>query len=100
MLASLDRYRSRLPEPRPPIEDVAKRWMIDVYQKVISEIPTELRGRVEDAQVFHEVLEHRWYLGEEAGRDLGLDFATRSYMELVLPNRTDSGPGALKEIIS
>ena len=100
LLASLDRYRSRLPEPRPPIEDVAKRWLIDVYQKVISEIPTDLRGRVEDAQVFHEVLEHRWYLGEEAGRDLGLDFATRSYMEFVLPHRTDSGVGTLKEIIS
>ena len=100
MLASLDRYRSRLEQPAPPMSEVAQGWVIDVYQKVISAIPGQLRGRVEDAQIFHEVLEHRWYLGEKAGKDLGLDFATQSYMETVLPHRTDSGPGNLTEIIS
>lgn len=46
---------------------------------------------MEDAQVFHEVLEHRWYLGEKAGEDVGLDFATEDYMKSVLPFRRDSG---------
>ena len=100
LLASLDRFYSRIDSPRPVIEDVAKLWLVDVYQKVISEIPKELTGRVEDAQIFHEVLEHRWYLGEQAGRDLGLEYATKSYMETVLPHRTDSGPGEVTEIIS
>jgi hypothetical protein len=100
LLASLDRFYSRIASPRPVIEDVAKLWLVDVYQKVISEIPRELMGRVEDAQIFHEVLEHRWYLGEQAGRDLGLEYATKSYMETVLPHRTDSGPGEVTEIIS
>jgi len=100
LLASLDRFYSRISSPRPVIEDVAKLWLVDVYQKVISEIPKELTGRVEDAQIFHEVLEHRWYLGEQAGRDLGLEYATKSYMETVLPHRTDSGPGEVTEIIS
>jgi hypothetical protein len=100
LLASLDRFYSRIDSPRPVIEDAAKLWLVDVYQKVISEIPKELTGRVEDAQIFHEVLEHRWYLGEQAGRDLGLEYATKSYMETVLPHRTDSGPGEVTEIIS
>ena len=39
----------------------------------------------------HEVLEHRWYLGEKAGKDVGLDFATADYMNSILPYRMDSG---------
>jgi hypothetical protein len=46
---------------------------------------------VEPAQLFHEVLENRWYLGEKLGRDVGLDFATQDYIEKVLPYRMDSG---------
>jgi hypothetical protein len=34
------------------------------------------------AQVFHEVLEHRWYLSEQAGASVPLDEATRSYIQL------------------
>jgi hypothetical protein len=50
-----------------------------------------MKGRIEDAQFFHEVLEHRWYLGEKAGHDLGLLYATQSYIREVLPHRFDSG---------
>jgi hypothetical protein len=50
-----------------------------------------MRGRIEDAQFFHEVLEHRWYLGEKDGHDLGLERATEDYIAAVLPFRSDSG---------
>ncbi len=62
-----------------------------MFEKVISQVPENLKGRVENAQIFHEVLEHRWYLGEKAGKDVGLDFATADYMNLILPYRMDSG---------
>ena len=97
LLASFDRYRSREATPKPPIEESARRWLTDVYDHVIKQIPDELRGRVEPAQMFHEILEHRWYLGEQAGYDLGLDFATKDYVEKVLPYRTDSGTHILIE---
>jgi hypothetical protein len=41
--------------------------------------------------MFHEILEHRWYLGEKNGVDLGLDNAALDYVAQVLPSRTDSG---------
>ncbi|WP_324251281.1 DUF4032 domain-containing protein, partial [Nocardioides sp. Leaf374] len=28
--------------------------------------PREARGKLEPAEVFHEILEHRWYLSEQA----------------------------------
>ena len=91
ILASFDRFRSREIEKTPKKEEAAKRWLDEVFYKVINAVPAAMRGRVEDAQLFHEVLEHRWYLGEKAGRDLGLEFATNDYISKVLPERMDSG---------
>ena len=94
ILASFDRFRSREIDKTPKKEEAAKRWLDEVFYKVINAVPAAMRGRVEDAQLFHEVLEHRWYLGEKAGRDLGLEFATNDYISKVLPERMDSGaPG-------
>ena len=87
LLASFDRFRSREATPKPPVHDSARRWLRDVYHHVINQIPEELRGRVDESQMFHEILEHRWYLGEKAGRDLGIDFATADYVAKILPYR-------------
>jgi len=95
ILASFDRFRSREVEKTPKKEEAAKRWLDEVFYKVINTVPAAMRGRVEDAQLFHEVLEHRWYLGEKAGRDLGLEFATNDYISKVLPERMDSGAPSL-----
>lgn len=91
LLASFDRYRAREKKPLPPIEESARRWLPEVFDYVIGLIPQELRGRVEPAQMFHEILEHRWYLGEKAGRDVGIEFATKDYVSAILPFRTDTG---------
>ena len=45
----------------------------------------EKRPRLAPPEVFHEMLEHRWYLSEQAGHDVGTTAATRSYFETVLP---------------
>ncbi len=60
-------------------------WLTEVYQPVIDAIPPELAGRLAPAEVFHEVLEHRWFLSEQAGRDVGTTRAARSYVSTVLP---------------
>jgi hypothetical protein len=91
ILASFDRFRSREIGKTPDKHEAAHRWLNEVFYKVVNAVPEELKGRIEDAQFFHEVLEHRWYLGEKQGNDVGLDRATSSYIEDVLPNRLDSG---------
>jgi hypothetical protein len=67
----------------------ANRWLEEVYDPVIAAIPEELRSRLSPAEVFSEVLEHRWYMSEAAGRDVGTTAATRDYIEHVLPGATD-----------
>jgi hypothetical protein len=91
LLASFDRFRGREKKPLPPIEDSARRWLLETYQRVMNMIPRELQGRVEPAQMFHEILEHRWYLGEKAGGDPGLTFATEDYIKTILPYRNQYG---------
>ena len=63
----------------------AHRWLAEVYQPVVDAIPPELVGRLAPAEVFHEVLEHRWFLSEQAQRDVGTAEATESYFATVLP---------------
>jgi hypothetical protein len=91
ILASFDRFRSREISRTPDKHEAAQRWLHEVFNKVVGSVPPDLQGRVEDAQLFHEVLEHRWYLGEKAGIDVGLEKATADYIESVLPYRLDSG---------
>ncbi len=70
-----------------PVSEVvaANRWLEEVYDPVIAAIPESLRGRLPPAEIFHEVLEHRWYMSEAAGRDVGTTAAARDYFEQVLP---------------
>jgi hypothetical protein len=71
---------------RPVTEIVAaNRWLEEVYDPVIAMIPDDLRDRLPPAEVFHEVLEHRWYMSEAAGRDVGTTAAAKAYIEQVLP---------------
>ena len=97
LLASFDRYRGREKSPKPPVHDSARRWLEEVFNPTVALIPAELQGRIEVAQFFHEALEHRWYLSEKAGHDVGLEFAAQSYVTEILPFRRDSGVDVVKE---
>jgi tRNA A-37 threonylcarbamoyl transferase component Bud32 len=70
---------------RVPETAAANRWLTEVYDPVIASMPAELRGRLDDAEVFHEILEHRWFLSEAEGRDVGTSAAAADYFAGVLP---------------
>src|SRR6478735_3241874 len=73
---------------------VAARWLSQTYEPVLAMIPTD--RKLEPAEIFHEILEHRWYLSEHAGHEVDFLEAARSYMETVLPAKPDEkvAPGA------
>ena len=91
ILASFDRYRARESNLSTNENEVAFKWLNEIFNPIVNSVPAEHVGRVEPAQLFHEVLEHRWYLSEAAGHDVGLDLASKSYISEVLPYRRDSG---------
>lgn len=63
----------------------AYRWVREVYQEIVDAIPQEHQARLEPVEVFHEVIEHKWYLSEREGADVGIARALRSYLDSVLP---------------
>lgn len=67
----------------------AHRWLEEVYDPAVAAIPAGLRDRLAPPEVFHELLEHRWYLSEQAGHDVGTTAAVQSYIDTVLPQVPD-----------
>jgi hypothetical protein len=91
VLNDLDSYRSRAVMPGTEVDEytVARHWLMDVFEPVAESIPSSFSDKLEPAEVFHEVLEHRWFLSESAGHEIRLEDATRSYLVTVLAHRPD-----------
>jgi tRNA A-37 threonylcarbamoyl transferase component Bud32 len=68
---------------------VAHRWLTEVYEPITAMVPDEMRGKLEPAEVFHEILEHRWFLSEQAGHPVRTRDAARSYIDTVLKARPE-----------
>jgi Domain of unknown function (DUF4032)/Lipopolysaccharide kinase (Kdo/WaaP) family len=92
MLNDLYAYRALLEaqEGKPVPESVAAyRWRADVFEPAVNAVPPELHGRRQAAEIFHEILQHRWYLSEQQSTDAGLMAAVRSYIHDVLKHAPD-----------
>lgn len=89
MLNDIETYRAMNGKTRMPLEIVAHEWMNEVFEPVVTAVPAELAAKLEPAQIFHEFLEHRWYLAQAAGHDVPQDEAIQSYIESVLPTKRD-----------
>ncbi|GGL33199.1 DUF4032 domain-containing protein [Phycicoccus endophyticus] len=70
-------------------EIVAHDWLQRVYEPVTRGVPRELLGKLEPAEVFHEVLEHRWYMAERAQHDVPIQDVIADYVAKVLPGKPD-----------
>ena len=89
LLNDLDSHRAVSDQVEEPEELVAHDWLTVAFRPVVAAVPRDLRGKLEPAEVFHEVLEHRWFLSEAAGRDIGLLPAAESYVDTVLRHKPD-----------
>jgi len=89
LLNDLDSFRAATDRLAEDEAVVAHDWLVNVYEPTVRAVPRELRGKLEAAEVFHEVLEHRWYLSERAGRDLPLADTIADYVRTVLPAKPD-----------
>jgi hypothetical protein len=79
LLNDLDAYAAAndLQSEEPAL--VAHRWLSEVFEPVTRMAPPDRRSPVDAAEIFHEILEHRWYLSEQAGREVDTFEAARDY---------------------
>jgi hypothetical protein len=73
---------------------VANRWMNQIYEPIMQMVPPEARGKLEPAELFHEILVHRWYLSERAGREVHIFEAAQDYIANVLTQKPDEAVAA------
>ncbi|HEX5919783.1 MAG TPA: DUF4032 domain-containing protein [Nocardioides sp.] len=68
---------------------VASRWMHEIFEPIMAMIPPDATGKLEPAEIFHEILEHRWYLSEQAGYEMSIHATARDYIDRFLTAKPD-----------
>ena len=70
-----------------PSENVtAVRWFDQRFEPIIGAIPPALIGKMQSTEIFHQILEHRWFESERQGRDVSLEEALETYIpEILVP---------------
>jgi hypothetical protein len=89
LLNDLDYYRARTDQQGADEAVVAHEWLTDVFEPVVQSVPSDLRAKLEPAEIYHEMLEHRWFLSERAGAEVPIQKAAQSYIETVLRRLPD-----------
>lgn len=89
LLNDIATYQATSGTPNMPLELAAHQWLNNAFEPVMRAVPAELKTKLEPAQIYHEFLEHRWYLGEQAGHDVPLEEAIDSYVEKILAAKRD-----------
>lgn len=89
LLNDLDEYRAATDRQREDEAFVAHDWLTEVFEPAVRAVPRDLRHKLEPAQVFHELLDHRWYLSQQQGRDVPMPEVVKSYVKNILPTRPD-----------
>ena len=56
---------------------------------MVRAVPANLRQKLEPQEIFTQIIQHKWLLSEQAGRDVGMAPAVQSYLTDVLANKPD-----------
>ncbi|MDQ2851864.1 DUF4032 domain-containing protein [Dermatophilaceae bacterium Sec6.4] len=89
LLNDLDSFRASADRQNDDEEVVAYDWLTTIYEPITRTAPAELRAKLEPAELFHEVLEHRWYMAEKREKDVTIEQAVVDYVQWVLPDKPD-----------
>jgi hypothetical protein len=105
LLADLARFRAKWAEGVGhdiPEDLAARHWLDEKYYATLALVPDQLRAKLPDEELYHEINEHRWFLSEARGHDVGREAAVRSYVDSVLKSvpdtRVDLASGATGEL--
>lgn len=67
-----------------PLSVAAFRWLDERYHPTLSALQQQLGRTTDPAELYCQVLEHKWFLSERAKRDVGLKAAVQDYVTLGL----------------
>ena len=63
-----------------PLSAAAYAWLAEVYEPAMERLKPALEDVGDPAELYCQVLEHKWYLSERAKGDVGMDRAIEDYL--------------------
>jgi hypothetical protein len=87
LLNDLDTYRAE--SDLTDEQQAAHRWLTEVFEPVVRAVPASMRRKLEPQEIFTQIIQHKWLLSENAGRDVGMAPAVQSYLTDVLAKKPD-----------
>jgi hypothetical protein len=87
LLNDLDTYRAE--SDLTDEQQAAHRWLTEVFEPVVRAVPAGMRNKLEPQEIFTQIIQHKWLLSEQAGRDVGMAPAVQSYLNDILANKPD-----------
>jgi hypothetical protein len=89
LLNDLDEWRAATGRQHDDESFVALDWLTDVFEPAVRAVPRKLRGKLEAAEIYHELLEHRWFMAQAQHRDVPMPEVITDYLAHILPHRPD-----------
>ncbi len=71
-----------------PLGVAAYRWFLDRYQPAIERLAPLLHETKDGVELYCQVLEHKWFLSEQAHYDVGMDKAIGDFLSRRLPPKS------------
>jgi hypothetical protein len=90
LLADITNFRARREQESGrsvPEAVAAATWLAEVFEPIVAAVPDSLRGRLDPAEFFHQLLEHRYFMAEREQREVTNPEALADYLAHVLPER-------------
>jgi Domain of unknown function (DUF4032)/Lipopolysaccharide kinase (Kdo/WaaP) family len=87
MMNEIQELRASMADERirsVPLAVAAYHWLINLYQPIVERLAPVFRDDRPPQEIYCQVLEHKWYLSEKAGHDVGHDAAAQDLLERVL----------------
>jgi hypothetical protein len=77
MRASLSQVNNR----NIPLSAAAYHWLVNIYQPIVARLQPLIKPDMTTAELYCQVLEHKWYLSERARYDIGHSAAVEDYIQ-------------------
>jgi hypothetical protein len=68
-----------------PLSVAAYRWLVERYQPAARRLAPLVGARGDSAELYCQMLEHKWYLSEREKRDVGHDRAVEDFVKRFRP---------------
>jgi hypothetical protein len=75
--ASLSRKHSR----ETPLSVAGYHWLVNIFQPMIQILHPLIKTDLSTAELYCQLLEHKWFLSEQAQRDIGHEAAVKDYLQ-------------------